>query len=81
VSVGSVSERPFGLLFADRRRREQGEGARWSWPAGSPVVFDDLHFSERAYDPWLAYRQSKTANVLLGVETPRSRLWCCAATS
>jgi NAD(P)-dependent dehydrogenase (short-subunit alcohol dehydrogenase family) len=37
----------------------------------SPVVFDDLHFSERPYDPWLAYGQSKTANILLAVEAHR----------
>jgi NAD(P)-dependent dehydrogenase (short-subunit alcohol dehydrogenase family) len=37
----------------------------------SPVVFDDLHFSARAYDPWLAYGQSKTANVLFAVEATR----------
>lgn len=37
----------------------------------SPVVFDDLHFGERAYDPWLAYGQSKTANILLAVEAHR----------
>ena len=34
----------------------------------SPVVFDDLHFEYRAYDPALAYGQSKTANVLFAVE-------------
>ena len=34
----------------------------------SPVVFDDIHFRERAYDPFLAYGQSKTANVLFAVE-------------
>jgi NAD(P)-dependent dehydrogenase (short-subunit alcohol dehydrogenase family) len=33
----------------------------------SPVVFDDINFSERPYDPWLAYGQSKTANVLFAV--------------
>jgi NAD(P)-dependent dehydrogenase (short-subunit alcohol dehydrogenase family) len=33
----------------------------------SPVVFDDIHFREREYDPWAAYGQSKTANVLFGV--------------
>ena len=33
----------------------------------SPVVFDDLHFAFRRYDPWLAYGQSKTANVLFAV--------------
>jgi NAD(P)-dependent dehydrogenase (short-subunit alcohol dehydrogenase family) len=25
----------------------------------SPVVFEDIHFRERPYDPWLAYGQSK----------------------
>ena len=39
----------------------------------SPVVFDDLHFAFRPYDPWLAYGQSKTANVLFAVEA--SRRW------
>ena len=33
----------------------------------SPVVFDDVNFSDRPYDPWLAYGQSKTANVLFAV--------------
>ena len=37
----------------------------------SPVVFEDLHFTDRAYDPWLAYGQSKTANVLFAVEATR----------
>jgi NAD(P)-dependent dehydrogenase (short-subunit alcohol dehydrogenase family) len=37
----------------------------------SPVVFDDINFIERAYDPWLAYGQSKTANVLFAVEATR----------
>jgi NAD(P)-dependent dehydrogenase (short-subunit alcohol dehydrogenase family) len=37
----------------------------------SPVVFEDIHFNERAYDPWLAYGQSKTANVLFAVEATR----------
>jgi NAD(P)-dependent dehydrogenase (short-subunit alcohol dehydrogenase family) len=27
----------------------------------SPVVFDDIHFRVRAYEPWPAYGQSKTA--------------------
>lgn len=38
---------------------------------GSPVVFEDLHFERRPYDPWAAYGQSKTANVLLAVEVTR----------
>lgn len=33
----------------------------------SPVVFDDLDYRFRPYDPWTAYGQSKTADVLLGV--------------
>lgn len=33
----------------------------------SPVVFDDVHFRDRAYEPWSAYGQSKTANVLFAV--------------
>jgi NAD(P)-dependent dehydrogenase (short-subunit alcohol dehydrogenase family) len=33
----------------------------------SPVVFDDIHFAFRRYDPWLAYGQSKTANILFAV--------------
>jgi NAD(P)-dependent dehydrogenase (short-subunit alcohol dehydrogenase family) len=37
----------------------------------SPVVFDDIHFNERDYEPWLAYGQSKTANVLFAVEATR----------
>jgi NAD(P)-dependent dehydrogenase (short-subunit alcohol dehydrogenase family) len=37
----------------------------------SPVVFDDLNFTSRPYDPWLAYGQSKTANVLFAVEATR----------
>jgi NAD(P)-dependent dehydrogenase (short-subunit alcohol dehydrogenase family) len=37
----------------------------------SPVVFEDIHFEHREYDPWLAYGQSKTANVLFAVEAAR----------
>ena len=29
----------------------------------SPIVFDDIHFAFRPYDPLLAYGQSKTANI------------------
>jgi len=34
----------------------------------SSVVFDDLHFRHREYEPWLAYGQSKTANILFALE-------------
>jgi NAD(P)-dependent dehydrogenase (short-subunit alcohol dehydrogenase family) len=36
-----------------------------------PVRFDDLDFTAGPYDPWLAYAQSKTANVLFAVEAAR----------
>lgn len=39
----------------------------------SPVVFDDIHFAHRDYDPQAAYSQSKTANSLFAVEA--SRRW------
>jgi NAD(P)-dependent dehydrogenase (short-subunit alcohol dehydrogenase family) len=37
----------------------------------SPVVFEDIHFEHRPYDPFTAYGQSKTANVLFAVEATR----------
>jgi NAD(P)-dependent dehydrogenase (short-subunit alcohol dehydrogenase family) len=37
----------------------------------SPVVFSDIHFRRRAYEPWAAYGQSKTANVLFAVEATK----------
>jgi NAD(P)-dependent dehydrogenase (short-subunit alcohol dehydrogenase family) len=37
----------------------------------SPVLFDDLNFSFMPYAPFVAYGQSKTANVLLAVEATR----------
>jgi len=37
----------------------------------SPVIFDDLNYSFRDYDPFGAYGQSKTANVLFAVEATR----------
>jgi NAD(P)-dependent dehydrogenase (short-subunit alcohol dehydrogenase family) len=37
----------------------------------SGIVFDDIHFHLRPYDPWAAYAQSKTANVLFAVEGTR----------
>ncbi|NUT48992.1 MAG: SDR family NAD(P)-dependent oxidoreductase [Saccharothrix sp.] len=33
----------------------------------SPVVFEDIHYLDRPYDPWTAYGQSKTANILFAV--------------
>jgi NAD(P)-dependent dehydrogenase (short-subunit alcohol dehydrogenase family) len=37
----------------------------------SPVIFDDVDYVHRPYDPWSAYGQSKTGNVLLAVEATR----------
>jgi NAD(P)-dependent dehydrogenase (short-subunit alcohol dehydrogenase family) len=37
----------------------------------SPVIFDDIDFRGRPYDPALAYAQSKTANVLFAVAAAR----------
>ncbi|WUJ73791.1 SDR family NAD(P)-dependent oxidoreductase [Kribbella soli] len=37
----------------------------------SDVVFDDIHFEHREYHPWLAYGQSKTANILFAVEAAK----------
>ena len=39
----------------------------------APVDFDDIHFERRAYDPQIAYAQSKTANSLFAVEATRRR--------
>ena len=33
----------------------------------SPVLFDDPHFNQHAYDPWVGYGQSKTANILFAL--------------
>jgi NAD(P)-dependent dehydrogenase (short-subunit alcohol dehydrogenase family) len=37
----------------------------------SPVMFDDINFERRAYDPFKAYGQSKTANILFAVALDR----------
>lgn len=39
--------------------------------AFSNVDFEDVNFKKRAYDPWAAYGQSKTANILFSVELTR----------
>ncbi|GGK73906.1 SDR family NAD(P)-dependent oxidoreductase [Mangrovihabitans endophyticus] len=57
--------------------RDRGESRIVALTSGahmnSPVVFDDLHFDRRDYDPQAAYGQAKTANVLFAVEA--SRRW------
>ncbi|MGA7902831.1 MAG: hypothetical protein WBV90_13300 [Terrimicrobiaceae bacterium] len=47
--------------------REKSVSSRGHW--FSPVDFEDPNFEHRAYDPWLAYGQSKTANILFAVES------------
>ncbi|MEU8195107.1 SDR family NAD(P)-dependent oxidoreductase [Microbispora amethystogenes] len=66
----------FALAFGLRPALAAAGGARVvsvssSAHLRSPVVFDDIQFRERPYDPWLAYGQSKTANVLFAVEAGR----------
>ena len=34
----------------------------------SPIRWDDIHFEKEAYDKWLAYGQSKTANALFALQ-------------
>ncbi|MEU0136885.1 SDR family NAD(P)-dependent oxidoreductase [Streptomyces sp. NPDC006296] len=66
----------FRLALALQPALAAAEGARIvavssSGHLASPLVFDDIHFTHRAYDPWLAYGQSKTANALFAVEAHR----------
>jgi NAD(P)-dependent dehydrogenase (short-subunit alcohol dehydrogenase family) len=37
----------------------------------SSVDFDDVHFERRSYDKWIAYGQSKTANIWFALELDR----------
>ncbi|MFY1624257.1 SDR family NAD(P)-dependent oxidoreductase [Micromonospora sp. WMMD723] len=66
----------FALATGLHRALAAAEGARVVAVSSaahlrSPVVFDDIHFRQRPYDPWEAYGQSKTANVLFAVEATR----------
>ncbi|WP_200209635.1 SDR family NAD(P)-dependent oxidoreductase [Micromonospora coerulea] len=68
----------FALATGLRRSLAAAGGARIvsvssSAHLRSPVVFEDIHFHQRPYEPWAAYGQSKTANVLFAVEV--SRRW------
>lgn len=63
----------FALALALHDALAAGGGARIvsvssSAHLRSPLVFDDIHFARRPYEPILAYAQSKTANVLFAVE-------------
>src|SRR5216683_5646745 len=66
----------FALATGLHRALAAAAGARVASVSSSahlraPVVFDDIHFREREYEPWAAYGQSKTANVLFAVEATR----------
>jgi NAD(P)-dependent dehydrogenase (short-subunit alcohol dehydrogenase family) len=54
---------------------ERGEARIVSLTSGahmrSPIVFDDIQFERRSYDPQAAYAQSKTATSLFAVEATR----------
>ena len=70
----AVRDQPRRALRARPRaaRRDGAEGARIVSVSStghlrSPVVFDDLNFAFRDYEGFLAYGQSKTANVLFAV--------------
>jgi len=58
-----------GLLPALQRAQGARVVSVSSWGHRySPVVFDDISFEQREYNPWLSYGQSKTANILFAVE-------------
>jgi NAD(P)-dependent dehydrogenase (short-subunit alcohol dehydrogenase family) len=58
-----------GVLVESERPCQRVKDLR----GGVPVIFDDVSFISRRYDRWVAYGQSKTANVLFAVEA--SRRW------
>jgi NAD(P)-dependent dehydrogenase (short-subunit alcohol dehydrogenase family) len=63
----------FALATALHRSLAAASGARIVCVSSSAhqfsdVIFDDLDFERRPYDPWSAYGQSKTANILHAVE-------------
>jgi NAD(P)-dependent dehydrogenase (short-subunit alcohol dehydrogenase family) len=66
----------FALTVGLHRALAAGDGARVVSVSSSgnllaPVIFDDMHFDFLAYDPFVAYGQSKTASALLAVEVTR----------
>lgn len=66
----------FALVQGLHKALKAADGARIVSLSSSaqllgPVVFDDLHFRFRAYEPFAAYAQAKTACVLMAVEATR----------
>lgn len=84
ASLPSAADSRFAVFPLPRSRLALGlrqalaadEGARVVSLSSSanllgPVVFDDLHFNFRPYEPFAAYAQSKTACALIAVEMTR----------
>ncbi|MFH8342902.1 hypothetical protein [Streptomyces sp. AM6-12] len=74
----AVLEKAGRRYWAPRRFDTYHRGSRRRTTAVSSVghvngdvLFDDLDFEQHPYDPWAAYNQSKTANVLFAVEAAR----------
>ncbi|MGW2144128.1 SDR family NAD(P)-dependent oxidoreductase [Nonomuraea bangladeshensis] len=66
----------FALIDGLREHLRQAGGARVVMVSSgaqlrAPFDFDDPHFERHPYDPWAAYAQSKTADVLLAVAVAR----------
>ena len=74
---GALSCERFGVFFTDVRAAfAAGGGARVVSVSSaahlfSDIVFEDIHYADRPFDPWTAYGQSKTANILFAVEATR----------
>ena len=64
-----LTARLWPALRRARGARVVSVSSRGHW--FSPVDYDDPNFEHRSYDPWLAYGQSKTANVLFAVDLDR----------
>jgi NAD(P)-dependent dehydrogenase (short-subunit alcohol dehydrogenase family) len=57
LAAAAASDGPARVVVVSSRGHLNGE-----------VDFDDVNFQRRPYDPWQAYSQSKTANILFAVE-------------
>jgi NAD(P)-dependent dehydrogenase (short-subunit alcohol dehydrogenase family) len=60
-----LTARLWPALVAAKGARVISLSSRGHWRG--KVDFDDPHFERRAYDKWIAYGQSKTANILFAV--------------
>src|SRR6185437_13565335 len=67
----ATSRSPWGCTTPSPPGTAQGSCPSARAGTCSPVVFDDLHFDFRSYDPLAAYGQSKTADALLAVAATR----------